>query len=163
MTAFQELVLNDPEVCNNCFGRVRRERSQTQSSTFRSDVSAEKSPYTRVETQTTVDHVPGETPSRSVAVFCECGTESAFDRIWEDSDDRCLTMRRLKDLLKSMVRTLEAKGVTLDRPTCIRLAIHYYRQHYDLNQAFEDALEAAIETAALTSRSSRSKTAVLSD
>lgn len=151
MTAFQELVLDDPEVCNNCFGRIRRERARTESSTLRLDVSVEKSPYTRVETQTTIDHVPGGTPSESVAVFCECGVESAYERIWTDGDDRCLRMRRVKDLLRAMIRTLEAKGVTLDRPTCIRLAIHYYREDHDLNTAFQDALEAAIETAALTS------------
>jgi len=162
MTAFQELILNDPAVCNNCLGPIRRERAQTQSRDPRNPTSVEKSPYTRHERRTSVEHVPGgDGCTQSVAVFCECGVESAFMRLWDDGDDRCLRMGRFKDLLKRAIRTMEAKEVTLDRATAVRLALHHYREDHDANDALDQAFEAAIETAAATS--GQSKTAALSD
>jgi len=162
MTAYQDLILNDPEVCNNCLGRIRLDRPVTQSRDPTAPTTVEKSPYTRHEHNTTVEHVPGgDDTTQSVAVFCECGVESAYHRLWDDGDDRCLRMTRVRELLRNCIRTLEAKGVTLDRRTLARLAIHYYRDRHDFNAAVDRATEAAIETAAATG--GRSTPAALSD
>jgi len=151
MTAYQDLILNNPAVCNNCLGRIRRDRAVTQSRDPTSVTTVQKSAYTRHERTTSVEHVPGgDDTTQSVAVFCECGVESAYHRLWEDGDDRCLRMARVKTLLKNCIRTLEAKGVTLDRGTFVRLALHYYREDHDFNAAVDRATEAAIETAAAT-------------
>jgi len=144
MSVFQERILNNPAVCNNCFRRIRRERSQRESATLRSDVSARRSLYTRVKQTTSVDYVPAERASEAIAVFCECGTESAFDRIWDDGENRCLTTRRVKTLLKACIRTLETLGVTLDRKTTIALALQHYRDDHDFNSALKAAVETGV-------------------
>ena len=147
---FQEHVLSAPDVCNNCYRRIRRERHRTTSGTNRSDVSAEKTPYTATE-QTGVEHTPARTASDSKRVFCTCGTDSAYQRIWTDGEDRCLRKRRVKDLVKRALATLEAKGVTLRRQTFAATALdHYYREH-DLDAALKAAAEAAVQTAAAAS------------
>lgn len=147
MTAFQEHVLNAPDVCNNCFQTIRRERSRTTSSTLRSDVTAEKSAYTRVRQTTEIDHVPGGLPSQSITVWCECGTQSAFDRWWDDGDDRCLRMSVFKALLKQSIYALERKSVTLNRRTVIETAIHQYRRNHDVNEALAEGVKSGITTA----------------
>jgi len=94
-------------------------------------------------------------------VFCQCGCESAFHRVWEDSADRCLTLRRFKDLLKACIRTLEDIGVTLDRKTTICLALQHYRDEHDANGALEAAILTGVHRAVASA--SRDRTAVLSD
>lgn len=160
MTLYQEHVLNAPDVCNNCFALVRIERERTTSATQRSDVSVEKTPYTRVDTTTSVEYTPAETASDSKTVFCECGVESSYHRIWQD-DDRCPTMPRFKHYLKTLMRTLDEKGVTLNRETCAGIAIQHYRDENDINQAFSSAVKTAVQTAA--ANQPRAKASSLSD
>lgn len=143
-TAFQEHVLDAPDVCRNCFRLVRSERSRTTSATQRSDVSVEKSPYTRVRRHTEIDHEPDVVATDSIAVWCDCGCQSAYDRYWEDGADRCLTMARFKELLKRCIYSLEGKGVTLDRGACIRQAIGHYRDEHNVNAALERGVELGI-------------------
>ena len=115
---FQEHVLNDPSVCNNCFRSIRRERAHTESRTLRGDVSATRSAFTRVRETTSVEYPPGTTASDAIAVFCECGTEGAFDRVWGETDaDR----ERVRTLIQHLLRTLDRKEVTVDQE---RLAAH---------------------------------------
>ena len=115
---YQEHVLNAPDVCNNCLRSIRRERSHTESRTLRGDVSATKSAFTRVRQTTSVEYPPGDTPSDSIAVFCECGVESAFARIWDETD---VGRARFKALVRQLLGTLDRKGVSVDRET---LAAH---------------------------------------
>lgn len=115
---FQEHVLNDPSVCNNCFRTIRREREHTESRTLRSDVSVTKSAFTRVRQTTSVEYPPGTTASDAIAVFCHCGTEGAFDRVWDDIDcDR----DRFRVFVQHLLQTLARKQVSVDRQ---RLAAH---------------------------------------
>jgi hypothetical protein len=146
-SVYQEHVVDAPDVCSNCFRPIRRERSRTTSATDRSDVSVEKSPYTRVREHTEVDHHPASPPTESITVWCVCGTEGAYDRYWEDGDDRCLMMSRFKQFLTCSIRTLERKSISLDRETCVRHALSHYRDHHDYDAAIEAAVEAGIQAA----------------
>jgi hypothetical protein len=146
-SAYQEHVLDAPDVCSNCFRPIRRERSRTTSATGRSDVSVEKSAYTRVQKHTEVDHHPESTPTKSITVWCDCGTEGAYDRYWEDGDGRCLTKARFERFLARSIRALERKGVSLDRETCIRHALGHYASKHDYDAALKRGIEAGIQTA----------------
>lgn len=160
MKAFQEHVLNAPDVCNSCFRRIRVERDVTESTDRKSMTSTSLSAYSRDRQTTSVEHAPSETASESVAVFCECGSETAFERYWSDGEDRCLTMARFKELLKHCIYSLESKGVTIDRKAMARHAIGTYRDSHEVNEALGTGLEAGI-TASVTS--GRGKTAPLAD
>lgn len=160
MSAFQERVLNAPDVCSNCLRVIREERAVCESTDRKSVTSTSLSAYTRVRETTTVSHGPSETASASIGVFCECGVESAFERVFDDGEDRCLASHRVRELVKRAIRTLESKGVTLNRETFAKLAIQHYREKHDVNAALETGTETAIQTAAA---SGRSKTAPLSD
>lgn len=109
---FQEHVLNAPDVCSNCFRTIRRERAHTESRTLRGDVSVTKSAFTRVRQTTSVEYPPGRTATDSIAVFCDCGTESAFDRVWSELD---IDRDRFRTLIKHLLRTLDRKAVSVDR------------------------------------------------
>lgn len=128
---FQEHVLNAPDVCNSCFRTIRREREHTESRSLRGDVSATKSAFTRVRQTTSVEYPPARTPSDSIAVFCHCGTESAFDRVWADDD---VGREQFRELVKHLLRTLDRKGVSVDAE---RLAYHAL-------SAFGDRVPAAV-------------------
>lgn len=161
MTALQEHVLSAPDVCNSCFRLVREERSQTET-TDKEPVSTSLSAYTRVRQTTSVEHVRSDWASESVAVFCECGLETVYERLWDDGEDRCLATYRFKDLLRRCIYSLEEKGVTLDRETCVKTALHLYKTDgHDANDALESAVEASIQRA--IAADGRSKTAPLSD
>ena len=117
--AFQEHVLNAPDVCNNCFQLIRVERAHTESRTLRSDVSATKSAYTSVGVQTTSkEYPPARCASDAWGIFCDCGTESAYDRTW---DDRAPDRERFRTFVQNLLRTLGRKEVSVDRE---RLAYH---------------------------------------
>jgi len=161
MQIFQEHVLNSPACCNNCFRRVRTERTQRESTDPKSVTSARLSPYTRDEHTTKIDTTPFGTPAQATAVWCACGVESAFERIWDDGDDRCLTMARFKTLLRRCIETLEAKEVTLSRRPTVRIAIQHYRDNHDVNDALGAGVKAGVQHSAATT--GRSKTAALSD
>jgi hypothetical protein len=139
-------------VCNNCLSLIRRERDQRES-TDGGKSTAKLSAYTRVKHQTEVGHGPGAEPTQCTAVWCDCGVESAFERIWDDGDDRCLTTQRVKEYLRNCIRSLEHKGVSLDRKTTIALALQYYRDTHDFNGALEQAIKTGIRKAAASNMS----------
>lgn len=145
MSVLQYHILNAPDVCSNCFSLVRRERVQTKTTDPKSHASVEKSAYTRVKHTTEVDHTPDGPTTDSIAVFCECGVQSAFEHIIEDAD-HCVTMARFKTLLKDALYSLEAKGVTVKRRTAIMLAIQHYRDHNDIIDALESGIEAGVSS-----------------
>jgi hypothetical protein len=156
-SAYQEHVLDAPDVCSNCFRPIRRERSRTTSATGRSDVSVEKSPYTRVQEHTEVDHHPEGPPTRSITVWCDCGTEGGYDRYWEDGDGRCLTKARFKTFLTRTIRSLEANGINLDRETCVRYALGHYREQHDYDEALERGIKAGIRAAVANTPQDRAR------
>jgi len=152
-SAYQEYVLDAPDVCVSCFRPIRQRREKTTSGTNRSDVSVEKSEYTRVGRTTEIDHEPATAPTQSIAVWCNCGCQSAYDRYWDDGGDRALTMARFKQLLVHVIKTLEAKSVTLDREAVVRQAIGHYQSEHEFNAALEDAVEVGIQTAIASTES----------
>ena len=143
-SAYQEYVLDAPDVCVSCFRLIRQRREKTTSGTNRSDVSAEKSEYTRVGRTTEIEYEPATVPTQSITVWCECGCQSAYDRYWDDGNDRALTMARFKEFLVRVIRSLKTKGVTLDREAAVRHAIAHYRSEHDVNDALERAVEVGI-------------------
>lgn len=161
MTVYQERILNNSCVCNNCLRRRSRPRQVRESRDPTEPTSVQRSPTTRVQERTTVDYGPDESPADAWGIFCECGAESPFDRVWDDGDDRCLTMDRFKTLLRAAIETLEAQDVTLDREVVVPLALQHYRDEHDVNAALETAVERGVETAAARTRDS--KTAALAD
>jgi len=154
-SAYQEYVLDAPDVCGSCFRLIRKRREQTTSGTNRSDVSVEKSEYTRARRTTEIDHEPATVPTQSIVMWCECGCQSAYDRYWDDGDDRALTMARFKEFLVRVIRSLGAKGVTLDREAVVRHAIAHYRSEHDFNGALERAIEVGISTSVASTDDSK--------
>lgn len=117
-TPFQEHILNAPDVCNNCFRSIRRERSHTESRDPRQPTSVTKSAFTRIRQTTSVEYPPGATASDCIAVFCACGTEGAFDRVWDEID---IDRERYHALIQQLLRTIERKEISVDRE---RIAAH---------------------------------------
>jgi len=110
---YQEHVLSAPDVCSNCLRLVREERTDPA----RKWRDA-RSYYARNKATTEIDYAPAETVSETEQVFCECGCSSAFDRVW---DDRDIGPRRFRRMLKRLIRSLERKGLSIDRQ---RMAAH---------------------------------------
>jgi hypothetical protein len=110
---FQEHVLNAPDVCNNCFRLIRVERAHTESRDPKKSTSVTKSAYTSVGVHTTsLEYAPHESPAKAWGIFCDCGTESAYDRTWAD---RRPDRNRFREFVQNLLRTLDRKGVTVDR------------------------------------------------
>lgn len=104
---YQEHVLNAPDVCNSCFSLVRVERERPPVK-WR---PAERF-YARNQATTSVEHVQAETVSETKQVFCECGADSAFTRVWNWRD---VDRERFKQLLQQLIRSVERKGLQVAR------------------------------------------------
>ena len=130
MSHFQRTILDSPDCCNNCFG-LRRRRD------------ALGDPF-RNPKQTTVEHAPADRVSQQSGVFCTCGVESSFDRIWldDDCDDD-----RFRHLLKRCLRTTETLFGTgnVDRRSVIETALREWKLDRSVNDALEAGLSAGIE------------------
>ena len=108
--AYQEHVLNAVDVCQNCLRIVREERHTHEPR--RSDVSVQESQWSRRRDTTDVAFGPGETITDHKGVFCECGVEGSFVRVWGDRD---VDREQFRELLKRLLRSLDHKGVSVDR------------------------------------------------
>lgn len=130
-TTFQSDLLNNGDVCSNCFG-VRLVAPEPAQPTARS-----RNPQT-----TSVEHVPGDRPPHDVELFCECGVPDANTRIWdiEDVDDE-----RFKSLLVQAIRTAEHRGHDLDRRKTISVAVERWRHDWSVNRALDAGFEAGVE------------------
>lgn len=138
-------LLDDPAVCSNCLRRIRVERQQTKSSSRRSDVSVELSATTRDPVKTTLEWAPHRPPTQSKGCFCACGSESAFDRVWDPQDIDREPFRRL---LKQAIVTLEQRGTTLQRKETLMYALSHFDSHGDADRALANAIDAGIVAAA---------------
>lgn len=141
-------LLDDPTVCSNCLRRIRVEREQTKSSSRRSDVSVELSATTRHPVKTTLEWAPHRPPTHSKGCFCECGSESAFDRVWDPQD---IARERFRALLKQAIITVEATGTTLKRKEAAMYALSHFDDHGDADRALANGLDAGIVAAAASS------------
>ena len=157
----QAHALNAPDVCSNCFRRVRVERPFRESRDPTEPTSVRRSAYTRTDPTTEVEAVPYGPPADATEVWCECGVASAYERVWDDGDDRCLTMTRFKTLLRRCIESLEAKGVTLSRRPAVHIAVGRYRDEHDVNDALAAGIDAGVQHSTATDR--RSTTAPLAE
>jgi hypothetical protein len=150
---YDEHVRADPEVCNNCFRQIRVERVDPGRRTLAA--SEPCSYYSRHQRNTDIDYVRSENVKNSKQVFCDCGSDSHRHRVWDDSDDRCFRMTRVKQYIRHLTTTLDAKGIDYDTETFVKLSLQYYRDDHDLDHAFGEALETAIQVAVARSGGSR--------
>jgi hypothetical protein len=119
--AYQEHVLNAVDVCQNCLRIVREERQPHEPR--RSDVSVRESKWSRRRDTTAVAYGPADSPSEAKGVFCDCGVEGSFTRIWDDED---ITREQFREFVKRLVQSLEHKGVSVDRKTTVAHALDAY-------------------------------------
>lgn len=137
---YKDVVLEAPDVCNNCFSTTLVERSERRPPHER--VSIELSQYERDPQNTVVDHAPAPTNRESAAVFCECGVEGAFDRIWNDGDG--VDEDRLRDLVQNLIRTLESKGFEVGRKSFAGQALLARATGSSVDVAMSDAVAAQV-------------------
>lgn len=141
---YADHILDAKDVCINCFQLIREERVDP----MRTGPDGEyETSLTRRDETTEIGFGPARTPSESKGVFCECGVESAHDRIWSYTEpDR----DHFGDLLQNAIRTLELKGVTVDRKSLATSAIAAWKAGYNVDGAIEYGLDAALATTAST-------------
>lgn len=116
---FQERVLSAIDTCNNCFGIIREERNTVPLRHQRGNRTYPKAQYSRDHRRTCVEYPPTGSPTKSKYVFCDCGEASSHDRFRSEIVPR----EQFRELLKTAIRTVEAKGVTLSRDHAIRKAL----------------------------------------
>lgn len=104
---FQRELLSAHDVCSNCFGQRRREAVRE------TKWDGEQHYYERTGRLTT-EYVPDVPVTQARSVYCRCGADSAFTRIWDDA--HILAHReRFHGLVRNLIHTLEAKGYRVDR------------------------------------------------
>ncbi|WP_407344227.1 hypothetical protein [Haloplanus litoreus] len=101
--SFQDRILSAVDVCNNCFAVVREQRLKAKRNW---EVSREAY-WSRRNRQTTVEFAPADSVSEQKGIFCDCGVEGSYERIW---DDREIGRDRFKRYIQQIVATLESKG-----------------------------------------------------
>jgi len=155
--AYEEHLFDASDVCRNCLRRIRVERVDP----VRSGMGVEyESHMTRHDRHTEVDYGPAESVTDQQGTFCtHCGTESAFDRIWDDVDfadpELPLGEERFRDLAKNAMRALEAKGVSIDRHAFATAALSNWDDHRPVDECLGAATEHAIVVAAMGSGEQR--------
>lgn len=117
MTEYQKHVLNDGHVCMNCLGRIRRDavRSvQYKNADVDDDQNRveDEGVYLtsfseRLQWRTVHEDVPDEPVMEAGTTFCDCGVPGAYTRMWDDDD---VDAAQLRELLKNLYATLDAKG-----------------------------------------------------
>jgi len=168
--AYHEHVLDASDVCNSCHRVIRVERIDPA----RGGVTREfESHHERHRDHTLVDYGPAKTVGEQQGTFCDrCGTESPWDRYWDDHrtnthelataigwlddvdepavtpcQEREVSMSKFRELVQATIRTLEHKGVTLDRQTLAREALRRRRDGEHVDDCLGEATEAAIRRA----------------
>lgn len=150
-TPYQDHVLGAPDVCSNCLQLIRQERVSAIRRDDRTPTSgAWTTTYERIPRRTSVEYPGvGREPTQSQAVFCECGVESARERIWDSVD---VDRERFRELLKNVLRTLDEKGVTLKRKETAAYALQAFDDGAGPDAALAEAIDAGIVAAAASDR-----------
>jgi len=155
--AYQDHLIGASDVCSNCLRTIRVERVDPS----RSGMTREFESYmTRHKHHTTIDYGPADRVAEEKGTFCtHCGTESPYDRIWEDVDfadpELPAGEQKFKDLCKSAMRSLEAKGVSIDRHAFATAALSNYDKHKPIDECLGAATEHAIVVGAMGQRTKR--------
>jgi len=79
-------------------------------------------------------------------VFCECGVEGSYERLWDPTG---VDRDRFKELLKAAVVTLDEKGVSLNRKETLRYSLVHFDDHGDVDKALATGIYAGIMAAAV--------------
>jgi hypothetical protein len=139
--AYHEHLLDASDVCNSCHRVIRVERQDPT----RGGLTREfESHYERHRDHTEIGYGPARSVSDEKGVFCDrCGTESPYDRIWDDAEED-VDDERFRELVQATIRTLEFKGVTLDRTIFAERALQTRRDGDHVDDCLGEATEAAI-------------------
>jgi len=117
--SFQERVLSAVDVCNNCFAIVREQRLKAR----RNWELSREAYWSRRNRQTTVEFAPADSVSEQKGIFCDCGVEGSYERIWDDQE---IGRDRFKRYIQQIVATLETKGLSVDRQRLAAYALAAY-------------------------------------
>lgn len=145
---YQEHVLDAADVCQSCFRLIRVERVDPT----RSGMATEYEEHlARHERHTEIAYGPAERVTEQKGVFCECGTESAFDRYRDPADVHdpgCrLDRERFKDLAVTCLQTLQEKGLSLDERTFIARALAELDDGRTIDESLSQATDHALAVA----------------
>ena len=176
--AYHEHLLDASDVCNSCHRVIRVERQDPTRGGLTREYETHQE---RHRDHTVVDYGPADTVGEQQGTFCDrCGTESPWDRYWDDHrtdshevatalgwlddvdepavtacQEREVSMPKFRELLKATIRTLESKGVTIDRTTLAREALRRRRDGEHVDDCLGEATEAAIRRAISTKDAGR--------
>jgi hypothetical protein len=136
---YQEHVLAAPDVCCNCFRKVREIRIDP---VRRFGVTEDwEETYQRSEKETEIGYAPADSMSEQKGVFCQCGAEYHRHRIW-DADS--VSRERFREFVKSLLLTLDLKGISLRRKEAAAYALQAFDDGAHVDQALAEAVEAGI-------------------
>lgn len=138
---FHERVLDNPAVCNNCHRVIKVERIQPERVGLTDEYEAH---YERRRNTTEIGYGPARSASNVKGVFCDrCGTESPYDRWWDDAAD-AVDDARFRELIQATIHTLEFHGVSLSRQDFAEHALQRRRDDDHVDDCLGRATEAAI-------------------
>lgn len=142
--AYHEHLLDASDVCNSCHRIIRAERIEPT----REGLGREfESVYERRRETTEIGYGPARSASDMKGVFCDrCGTESPYDRIWDDAEE-AISDERFHELIQATIRTLEFKGITFSREDFAQHALQHRLKDDHVDDCLSDATEAAIAAA----------------
>ena len=140
---YAQYILDATDVCSNCHRQNRVERIDPTRNGFNDDTVSH---YERKRRETSVEYPGvGTNPTDCKGVFCGCGVEGAFERLWSPT---AVDRGRFKQLLKATLGTVDAKGVTLRKQETAVYALSHFDDHGDVDRALANALDAGIVAAA---------------
>jgi hypothetical protein len=144
---YADEILDDSSVCSNCFRQIRVDRIDPHRSDTLNEEWVTRSE--RHKRNTTIEYGPADRVSEQKGTFCQCGVESARERIWSDED---VDADRFRGLIQHVIETLEAKGVTLKRQETAAYALQARRDGTAVDAALAQAVDAGIVAAVASSR-----------
>lgn len=153
---YADHLLDASDVCSNCLRKTRLERVDP----VRGGITRElDSHLERDDRRTEIGYGPADRVSEQKGVFCTCGVEGSFERVWRDE----IGPQQFRRLLKNTMRTLAEKGVSYRRKTMAGTALQEFRNRVDargtlfpfleagtVDDILSNALGAAIATATAT-------------
>ncbi|ELZ05576.1 hypothetical protein [Natrialba aegyptia] len=146
---YAQHLLDASDVCSNCLRKNRVERIDPVRGGLVTELDSHLS---RDETRTSVGYGPADCVSEQKGVFCECGVEGAFERLW---DPTAVAEDEFKTLVKAALATLAEKDVTVRRKETVMYALSHYRDHGNVDRALASALDAGIVAAAAAGNDDR--------
>lgn len=140
-TPYEDHYLGARDVCSNCLSLIRVERVDPMRGGITQQLDSH---LARRRRSTTVEYAPADAASESKGVFCNCGVESARERIWSADD---VTEDRFRTLVKNLVRTADNKAITIKRKETIAYALQKFKDGHDADESLATALDAGIVAA----------------